>query len=116
MAEDIKEVGSGALAKRKRLPFLVDLLVRLVREKLLGTVGAAIFLLLLLVGIFANWLAPYGYNEVWVELKRVLQQRNSGWEQIMWDGTCSAVSSTGLASPCSLAWESVPSELFSMRL
>ena len=69
MAEDIKEVGSGALAKGKRLPFLVDVLVRLVREKLLGTVGAAIFLLLLLVGIFANWLAPYGYNEVWVGVK-----------------------------------------------
>jgi peptide/nickel transport system permease protein len=40
--------------------------VRLVREKPLGTVGAAIVLLLLLAGIFANWLAPYGYNQIWV--------------------------------------------------
>lgn len=66
MAENIKEVGPVALTTGKRLPFLVDLLMRLVKEKPLGTVGAAIFLLLLLVGIFANWLAPYGYNDVWV--------------------------------------------------
>jgi len=69
MTEGIKEVGSVALAKGKRLPFLVDLLIRLVKEKPLGTLGAAIFLLLLLVGIFANWIAPYGYNDVWVGVK-----------------------------------------------
>jgi peptide/nickel transport system permease protein len=66
MAEGIKEVDIGTLAKGKKRPFLVDLLVRLFREKPLGAVCAVIFLLLLLVGIFAHWLAPYGYNEVWV--------------------------------------------------
>jgi peptide/nickel transport system permease protein len=66
MAEGIKEVSPGGLAKVKRHSFFVDLLIRLVREKPLGTVGAAIVLLLLLAGIFANWIAPYGYNEVWV--------------------------------------------------
>ena len=69
MAEGIKEVVPGAQAKRKRLPYLVDLLARLVKEKPLGTVGAAIVLVLLLVGIFANWIAPYGYNDVWVGVK-----------------------------------------------
>jgi peptide/nickel transport system permease protein len=43
---------------------LADFFVRLVREKPIGTVGAIIVLLLLLTGIFADFLAPYGYNEL----------------------------------------------------
>jgi peptide/nickel transport system permease protein len=50
----------------KRYPFLVDLFTRLVKEKPLGTVGGVIVLLLLVVGILANILAPYGYNEIYV--------------------------------------------------
>ncbi len=37
---------------------------RLIKEKPLGTVGAVITLLLLLTGVFADFLAPYGMNEV----------------------------------------------------
>ncbi len=48
----------------KRHSFLVDLFIRLVREKPLGTVGGIIVLLLLFTGIFADFLAPYGMNEV----------------------------------------------------
>ncbi|MBI4181037.1 MAG: ABC transporter permease [Chloroflexi bacterium] len=40
------------------------MLVRLVKEKPLGTVGGVIILILFLTGIFANWIAPYGYNEM----------------------------------------------------
>jgi peptide/nickel transport system permease protein len=69
MAEGTTGLYAGALAAKKRRPFLIDLLVRLVKEKPLGTAGAVIVLLLLLVGIFANWLAPYGFNEVWVGTK-----------------------------------------------
>lgn len=69
MTEAVTEVSPGALAKVKRRSFLVDLLARLVKEKPLGAVGAIIVLLLLFAGIFANWLAPYGYNEVWVGTK-----------------------------------------------
>jgi peptide/nickel transport system permease protein len=43
---------------------LADFFVRLVREKPIGTVGAIIVLLLLLTGIFADFLAPYGYNVI----------------------------------------------------
>ena len=50
----------------KRYPFLVDLLIRLVKEKPLGTVGGVIVLLLLVVGILANVLAPYGFNDIYV--------------------------------------------------
>ena len=69
MTEGITEVGPGALARPKRRSFLADLFIRLVKEKPLGAVGAVIALLLLFAGIFANWLAPYGYNEVWVGQK-----------------------------------------------
>lgn len=52
---------------------MADLLIRLVKEKPLGTVGGVIVLILLFVGIFADlaWLglpevsiAPYGWNEL----------------------------------------------------
>ena len=48
----------------KRRSLLVDLVIRLVREKPLGTFGAVITLLLLFTGIFADFLAPYGMNEI----------------------------------------------------
>ena len=40
--------------------------VRLVREKPLGTVGGVIVLVLLITGIFADQLAPYGYNQIFL--------------------------------------------------
>ncbi|GAH60158.1 unnamed protein product, partial [marine sediment metagenome] len=54
---------SGGVAERKRHSWLVGFLIRLVKEKPLGTVGAVVTLLLLFTGIFANFLAPYGMNE-----------------------------------------------------
>ena len=46
----------------KRRSKLADFFYRLVKEKPLGLVGGIITLLLLLTGIFASFLAPYGYN------------------------------------------------------
>lgn len=43
---------------------MIALLARLFREKPLGAAGALIFLLFLLCGVFAGWLAPYGANEI----------------------------------------------------
>ena len=57
---------SGGVAETKRHSFLVGFLIRLVKEKPLGTVGGIITLLLLLTGIFADFIAPYGMNETWV--------------------------------------------------
>jgi len=54
---------SGRVAEAKRHSFLVSFFIRLVKEKPLGTAGAVITLLLLLTGIFADFLAPYGMNE-----------------------------------------------------
>jgi len=43
---------------------LSEFLMRLVKEKPLGAIGGVIVLLLLIIGIFANWLAPYGMSEI----------------------------------------------------
>jgi len=50
--------------ERKKHSWLVGFLIRLAKEKPLGTVGAVITLLLLLTGIFADFLAPYGMNQI----------------------------------------------------
>ena len=55
---------SGRVAGRKKRFFLVDFLIRLVKEKPMGAVGAVITVLLLLTGIFADFLAPYGYAQL----------------------------------------------------
>ena len=47
----------------KRRSAIATFFVRLVREKPLGLLGAAITLTLLLTGIFADFIAPYGMNE-----------------------------------------------------
>ncbi|UCB42710.1 MAG: ABC transporter permease, partial [Dehalococcoidales bacterium] len=63
MAEDTTGLYIGQLATDKPHSFLVDLAIRLVKEKPLGTVGALIVLMLLIVGIFAHWIAPWGYED-----------------------------------------------------
>lgn len=50
--------------RQRNRPFLVEVLIRLVREKPMGTFGAIVVLLLFLTGIFAPLLAPFGYNDV----------------------------------------------------
>ena len=55
---------SESKAERKRHSLFVDTFLRLVKEKPLGTVGLVITVILLVVGIFAKFIAPYGMNEV----------------------------------------------------
>jgi len=54
---------SVARAPRRRSPVLA-FVGRLFREKPLGAAGAVIFLLFLFCGLFADFLAPYGYNQI----------------------------------------------------
>jgi len=63
MVEGVAPVSNLAERSKKR-PLLVDLLIRLVKEKPLGLIGGIIFLVLLFTGIFANQLAPHAMNEV----------------------------------------------------
>lgn len=57
----------AASKKTKSNSLLAEFLSRLLREKPLGTLGAVIVLILLLTGIFASVLAPYGMNEIHLE-------------------------------------------------
>jgi len=59
----VADSSSGKVTERKKHSFLVNFLTRLVKEKPLGTVGLVITLTLLFVGIFADFIAPYGMNE-----------------------------------------------------
>jgi peptide/nickel transport system permease protein len=69
---------SGRVAETKRHSALVGFLIRLVKEKPLGVVGGVITLLLLLTGIFADFLAPYGMNETNI-VDRLLPSSASYW-------------------------------------
>jgi peptide/nickel transport system permease protein len=64
MVGDAISVAPDQVFMPKGRGFFADFFVRLFREKPLGAVGGIIFLILLLTGIFANFLAPTGYNEL----------------------------------------------------
>ena len=67
---DTTDIQSSALAPKRRSR-LADFFVRLVREKPLGTVSGIIILILILVAIFADALAPYEFTEI--HLRDILQ-------------------------------------------
>ena len=64
MGKGTTDTSSEIVAEPKRHSRLVDLGIRLVKEKPLGTAGGVVTLLLLLVAIFADLIAPYGMNEI----------------------------------------------------
>lgn len=66
VAERAGGLYAGAVTVKKRRSFLADLFRRFFKEKPLGTIGAIIVLLLFFAGIFADWLAPFGYDEIFV--------------------------------------------------
>lgn len=59
---------AGAVATTKKVAkrhgFFADLFIRMIREKPLGTFGLVVTVLLFFTGIFADFLAPYGGNEI----------------------------------------------------
>ena len=63
MADRGRDTLPEAVEEPKRRSFLVNLVIRLVKEKPLATAGGVIVLILLFTGIFADFLAPYGMNE-----------------------------------------------------
>ncbi len=64
MAEEMTTSPITAAEVRKHHSMWAELFIRLVKEKPMGTVGGVIMLVLILTGIFAEILAPYGYNEI----------------------------------------------------
>ncbi len=78
MGNGVADSSSGMVAERKRHSAPVAFLIRLVREKPLGTIGLVITLVLLFTGIFADFLAPYGMNQVSMEA-RLMAPSASFW-------------------------------------
>ena len=64
MDSEVVSLAPGQQMAPKARGFTVDFFVRLFKEKPLGAVGGVIFAILLLTGIFANFLAPTGYNDL----------------------------------------------------
>jgi len=64
MTEGSREISPGVEEERKGRGLLAELFIRLIKEKPLGVVGGVIVLIVLLVAIFANFIAPYGMNEI----------------------------------------------------
>jgi peptide/nickel transport system permease protein len=62
-------ISSKAKDTVKTRHWLINMIIRLFKEKPLGTFGGIIVLLMLITGIFANFLAPYGMNETNVLLR-----------------------------------------------
>ena len=60
---DTTDIQSSIIAPKRRSR-LADFFIRLVRDKPLGTISGIIILILILVSIFANALAPYPYWEM----------------------------------------------------
>ena len=60
---DAIEIPSAEIAPKRRSR-LADFFIRLVREKPLGTISGIFILILIFIGIFADVLAPYSYDEV----------------------------------------------------
>jgi len=64
VAGDSAESTPGGAAEAKAHSPLAEFFRRLLKEKPMGVVGGFLTLLLLLTGIFANFLAPYGMNQI----------------------------------------------------
>ncbi len=69
MSVDARQASLEVAKELKRHSFMVTLGIRLWKEKPLGVVGAAIVLVLFITGIFADFLAPYGMNEIILEVR-----------------------------------------------
>ena len=63
------EVSSAPVEERKRRSFLADLFTRLIKEKPLGVIGGVILLVLLIVAILADVLAPFGMNQMNLDVR-----------------------------------------------
>ena len=74
-------ISETIIFEQKRRSLLVDLIIRLYKEKPLGTIGGVIVLILFFTGISADFLAPYDRDEM--HLREILQGPSTKY----WFGT-----------------------------
>ena len=63
-AAGVFEVLEDDIVRKRRLPFYVEVLIRLIREKPLGLIGLIIVVGFVLMALIGQWVAPYGANEL----------------------------------------------------
>ena len=66
MGNSAANTSSEMITQRKSRVWLVDAGIRLFREQPLGAVAGVITLIIFLVAVFADFIAPYGMNETHV--------------------------------------------------
>jgi peptide/nickel transport system permease protein len=64
--EEEEEILEEEIVVKKSRGHIADVFVRLIKEKPLGLIGGVLVLVLFLTGIFADFLAPYGFNEMFM--------------------------------------------------
>lgn len=64
MTDNERQAIPAVAGEPKQRRLLAESVIRLIKEKPLGTVGAVIVLALLVVGTCADFIAPYGMNEI----------------------------------------------------
>ena len=69
MAEVTVNQAANLIGREKRRLFIIDLIVRLFKTKPLGFLGFVIIMVLFLTGIFADQLAPHGWNEIMLQYR-----------------------------------------------
>ena len=72
---------SAPLPQIRQPNAFVEFFIRLFREKPLGAIGAVICLIFLFAGIFADLLAPYGFNQI----MPINRMKSPSWQ--FWFGT-----------------------------
>jgi len=86
--------------RKRRLPGsgTLSFIGRLFRDKPLGAFGFVICVIFLFCGVFADALAPYGYNQISPINRLSRRRRNSGWAPTISAATCSRAASTARSS------------------
>jgi len=85
----VADNSSESKAERKRHSLFVDTFFKVSEGKTAGYGKVLVItVILLVVGIFAKFIAPYGMNEVGAGPNLAHHQFISGWAQITWDVTC----------------------------
>jgi peptide/nickel transport system permease protein len=69
MAEATVREAPSEIVRVKRRNFFLDIFIRLVKTKPLGFMGFIIVMILFTVGIFADWISPYGWNEIMLQYR-----------------------------------------------
>ena len=86
--EEMSGLSVEEVRVKKSRGHIADIFVRLIKEKPMGLLGGVLVMILFLTGIFADILAPYGYNDMVLAARLTPRLRSLFWALITWAVTC----------------------------